>query len=119
MTPVLKSVDLGRIVSIEANIGDEEVRIVTNLGTVVLWHEQDCCENVCVEDVCGDPIDHIDALVLSIEERTSESPQPYGDSGTWTFYEIRTTKGDITIRFLGTSNGYYSESVSSRFEPVS
>lgn len=89
-----------------------------------MYHDQSCCEEVVIESVCGDLDWLLDSPVLLAEERTSnqnpiESKDMYGDdtSFTWTFYEIATIKGSVTIRWYGSSNGYYSEAVS--FDRVS
>lgn len=76
-----------------------------------MYHEQDCCESVYIADVCGDVNDLIGAEIIHFEERSEEGDNDYG-TYTWTFYDIQTTKGCVNIRWLGESNGYYSESVS-------
>lgn len=81
-----------------------------------LYHSQDCCESVSVDDVIGDIADLINSPLLECEEVTSnENPEDvtkdYQDSFTWTFYKMATIKGSVTIRFYGESNGYYSERV--------
>lgn len=96
-----------------------------------LLHERDCCEDVYVEDIIGDLNDLVGTPLVFVEESTnSKDPYPseFGverpsdeevrrdywrnDSFTWTFYRFRTVKGDVSIRWFGSSNGYYSEDVS-------
>ena len=79
--------------------------------TLVMWHEQDCCESVTLDDIAGDMDDLIGAEIKQAEESMSAEEHDDG-SATWTFYKIRTIKGDVTLRWYGQSNGYYSESVS-------
>lgn len=83
-----------------------------------MYHSQSCCESVSIEDICGDLADLSNALVTNAEEVSGETAQPadwkpdeYSDSYTWTFYKLDTNKGGVTIRWYGSSNGYYSESV--------
>jgi hypothetical protein len=96
----------------EVKRGDDEITIACADGrTFRMYHEQDCCENVWVEDICGDLADLLGSPLLRAEER-SEQGESDGGSQTWTFYEMATIKGSVTIRWCGESNGYYSESVS-------
>lgn len=107
----------GKTLSKIENKGDEVV-FTTETGEVYkLYHSQDCCESVTVEDVCGDINDLIGSPLVEAEESTSnKNPEgvkakEYQDSFTWTFYKLRTAKGGVTLRWYGESNGYYSESV--------
>lgn len=76
----------------------------------VFRHVQDCCESVSIEDICGDLSD-LEGEPLIIAEEVDGTP-PDNSYGTWTFYRFATRKGTVTVRWFGTSNGYYSESVS-------
>ena len=102
------------------NVNNKELLFTTTDGEKYkLFHIQDCCEYVMIEDICGDLKDLIGSEILQAEEVTHEPGEnPKGvkipdfqDSFTWTFYKMATIKGSVTIRWYGESNGYYSESV--------
>lgn len=93
--------------------GDVVIFFVTIDNVYAFYHPQDCCECVTVEDINGDYFDLLNTPIISAEEVINDDhPTKYGDeSSTWTFYKFHTHKGHVTIRWYGTSNGYYSESV--------
>lgn len=83
-----------------------------------MYHEQDCCESVSIEDVVGDVEDLIGHPLLLAEVAINPDEAPvesqdnfWDESSTWTYYKLATIKGSVDIRWYGTSNGYYSESV--------
>lgn len=106
---------MGKTLTTIVNENDELI-FTTNDGEIFkAYHDQDCCESVRIEDIEGDLNDLIGTPILQAEEVTnSDEPKPneYAESFTWTFYKLATINGYVTIRWLGESNGYYSESVS-------
>lgn len=76
-----------------------------------MFHNQDCCESVGVEDVVGEWDDLLGAPLRMAEETMQADETGEYESATWTFYRFQADKGIVTVRWLGFSNGYYSESV--------
>ena len=113
-------------VNVSDMLGKTFSRVVADEDTVtfqndevryVLYHSQDCCESVCVEEIIGDIEDLVGwPLLIAREDHDAEGEELNEESYTWTFYNFATFKGYVTIRFLGTSNGYYSEDVDCRKE---
>lgn len=115
----LFNVLVGKTITAIDNRGDEIIIACSDGTSYRQYHSQDCCEGVSVEDVIGDMEDLIGEPVLEAEESTSNENPDDGvdrtgmcqDSFTWTFYKLATRKGRVTIRWYGSSNGYYGEGV--------
>jgi len=101
------------------NLGDtqEIIEFVATSGERFhMFHEQDCCESVTIDEIIGDLTDLIgDPILLAESVDNLDEIGPIDDrnheSYTWTFYKLSTIKGNVTIRWYGSSNGYYSEAV--------
>lgn len=111
-----------------SNLNDEGLIFTEqNCTQYKMYHNQDCCESVSIDDIEGDLKDLINHPILQAEEvSNSENPKfmewpdedepngvykSYDESCTWTFYKLATVKGYVTIKWYGSSNGYYSEGV--------
>lgn len=118
---------LGKTLTDVKVIGKEEIHFYADHERYILTHFQDCCENVYIESIIGDLNELIGSPITLAEEVSNNyysndhakllhalmGPLPGSDeSYTWTFYKLATVKGYVDIRWYGTSNGYYSESVS-------
>lgn len=128
----------GKVLSKIEKIDNEELIFHLETGEKYkLYHSQDCCENVSIEDINGDLEDLIGTPILLAEEVNSEEFQKNfeesfkleegeedyewnyknekgeskPESCTWTFYKLATKNGYVDIRWYGESNGYYSEGV--------
>lgn len=106
----LKGKTISNIEGLE--VGSECVIIDTIDGyRFKMYHFQECCECVRIEDVNGSPYDLIGEEVNVAGERIGETNMSDYGTQTWTFYTLRTVKGSVDIRWLGESNGCYSEAV--------
>ena len=108
---------LGKTLTSVRKVDSEEIYFEATDGSQYkMFHSQDCCESVVIEDICGELQDLVGSPLL-IAEEVSNEPEPKfpndytPESYTWTFYKFATANGYVTIRWLGESNGYYSESV--------
>ena len=104
---------LGRTLYKAESDGEALTLYLSKTNYVRFQHHQDCCEYVYIEDICGDLDDLVGSPLLEAEEVSDYEGEDTGDeSYTWTFYKFATRKGFVTVRWYGSSNGYYSESVS-------
>ena len=103
-------------VQVTGSVDSDEMMFVTAQGERFMFaHSQDCCESVRINDIVGDLQDLVGSPMLQAEEVSGVTPVDFdeGDheSVTWTFYKFGTRKGWVDVRWLGESNGYYSEGV--------
>jgi hypothetical protein len=102
---------IGKVITEIKNKDNDELYFLTSEGEVYkMFHYQDCCESVSIEEIIGSLDDLLDSPITMAEETSETSENDWG-SETWTFYKFATNKGYVTIRWFGESNGYYSESV--------
>jgi hypothetical protein len=105
---------------VTGSVGGGEMVFENASERFVFFHYQDCCESVNINDIVGD-LEDLAGEPLLIAEEVSGATEPdeeHYESYTYTFYKFATRKGYVDVRWLGESNGYYSESVSLGRETV-
>lgn len=114
---------VGKTIESVVNEGNETILFVCRDGDAFeAHHMQDCCETVVVHDISGDLQTLVGFEIIAAEETVSNewpddvpkedySPESFTESFTWTTHKFETAVAIVLVRWLGTSNGYYSESV--------
>ena len=103
--------------------GVEEVYFINDEDEVCkIYHDQDCCEIVYVDKIHGNLSDLNDSEITFVEEFVFDGNDKCGTS-TYSLYRFDykkevsnkkrswTEEGQVTIQWLGESNGYYDETV--------
>jgi hypothetical protein len=103
--------------------GSEKVEIITaEGGKLTIVYEHDCCAGCEIVQVDGDPMDLLGAPLLMCEEdgnvgeQESKDKEYPDESFTWTFVKFASVHGYVTLRWYGSSNGYYSEAPTCYYE---
>lgn len=111
---------MGKTLTNIVNNNDNELIFECSNGEKYrMFHNQDCCESVTIDDINGDLNDLLNSPILVAEELDNDGPElenKWGDVQQWTFYKLATKNGYVDIKWYGTSNGYYSTSVN--FEEI-
>lgn len=111
------SLMVGRTLESVEDNGEEMTFVCTDGSAFSAYHSQDCCESVRIYDVSGDPKSLLGSPITeATEDVLTDWPEgvpksQYIESFTWTIHTFRTATATVTVRWLGTSSGYYSESV--------
>lgn len=103
---------VGHLITDIQSTGEEVIFSTHGGGQLRMYHAQNCCESVWLEDVVGDFRTLLGQVVLSAEETTG----CFEDGvSTWTFYHLRCARGDVTLWWNGT--GFYSTAVDIQWLP--
>lgn len=113
------------VVALEDYDNNKGVIFKSEDQTYMLVHLQWCCEDIWLEDMVGDLSDLENSEIIKAEKRKAISKE-YNEIHKervekqqcnnsfedicWTFYEIATNKGTVTLRFCG-PDAYYSTDV--------
>jgi hypothetical protein len=99
------------LTEIDCDENDEVILLTTESGRQFkLYHSQDCCERVYIQE-----FDNYKALIgkkiIEVTDEENDVSKDYYDSATETVITFRVNDATVINRWIGESNGYYSERV--------
>lgn len=99
------------------DIADDEIMLTTESGRrFKIFHYQDCCESVYIESTEGAWAQLIGKPIIAATHESEDGSEYNGeyryDSCTKTKITFKVNDATVISRWIGTSNGYYSEEVS-------
>ena len=110
----LKGETILKINGCERNSNELVFTLKSGKNIRMFSYDSDCGNDVMVylQDIIGDVQDIINSPLLLAEEVSNKgNPEDEFRTSTWTFYKLSTIKGSLTMRWLGESNSYYSETL--------
>lgn len=105
------------------DVFSEEILLTLESGRKVkVYHSQDCCENVWLENVEGDFKELVGKVLIDVSEEVDpdgdqvfaahdEAREYPAESKTNTRISFVVDGATVITRWIGESNGYYSEGV--------
>ena len=97
---------------------NESLLIHLNTHVLEMIHHQDCCETVYLADVVGSFEDLIGYPLLEVSESIVDIESAEYESATASYYNFKTVKASVQLRWVGESNGYYSETIDCYLYPT-
>lgn len=115
---------MGKCIKIEDLVGEvlthidtddsQSILLTTQSGRqILIEHQQDCCESVHIVDTKGNWRELIGKPILwaTHKEEAPDDDIDYCESATQTKITFKVDDATVISRWIGESNGYYSESV--------
>lgn len=90
----------------------DEIMLTTTSGRKIhIYHQQDCCESVGIVDTVGNWHNLIGKVVIEASKDFDECNGECCDSCTHTRLTFKVNDATVISKWIGESNGYYSEGV--------
>lgn len=101
---------------IDVDPKEDRILLTTKSGrTILIHHDQDCCESVRIEGTDGDLRELIGKPIVQATheavDRGGPAPEDADTSWTRTTLTFKVDGATVISRWIGESNGYYSEDV--------